>query len=269
MKCDDVSKRIPDYLTGETDGAAKAEIEGHLQACDSCRKETQDLSALWNNLSLLPEEQPSEALRIRFHSMLDAYRQGMEQGRAKASVKDALNGWLERWWPRQPLTQFGFACALLLLGLFAGNLFQQGEVSQLRTEFKEVQQMMAISLLNQTSTSERLKGVTWTSRVPQPEPKLVNALVNTLNYDQSVNVRLAAVDALYEFNNRDGVREALTLSLTRQKSPIVQIALIDLLVELQERSSLDVLKDLTDAQNPSVKARAEKGIEILRREIAR
>jgi HEAT repeat protein len=86
-----------------------------------------------------------------------------------------------------------------------------------------------------------------------------------LNYDSNVDVRLAAIDALSRFAADPDVRSGLVKSLPIQKSPLVQISLIDLLVQLQERQSIEVLKRIADdaGQNQQVCQRAERGVQKL------
>jgi hypothetical protein len=76
---------------------------------------------------------------------------------------------------------------------------------------------------------------------------------------------LAAVDALDRFAGYPAVRRDLVKSLPRQDSPLVQISLIDLLVQLHERQSIDVLKQLINdaSQDPQVRARAQWGLQNL------
>jgi hypothetical protein len=74
-----------------------------------------------------------------------------------------------------------------------------------------------------------------------------------------VNVRLAALDALHPSAANMTVRRGLVESLERQTSPMVQIALIDLLVELHEKDAANPLKDLMQEAglNPEVRERGD------------
>ena len=80
-----------------------------------------------------------------------------------------------------------------------------------------------------------------------------------------MNVRLAAVEALYLFHDHPKVKKGLIDSLSRQSSPMVQAALIDLMVSIRERRAVDALKSLLEQEdlNPEIKDRAEKGIQRL------
>jgi len=75
-------------------------------------------------------------------------------------------------------------------------------------------------------------------------------------------VRLAAVDALYLFRNHPLVKDSLIRALSGQESPLVQVALIDLLVEIRERRAAEALKDLIQNArlDPDVRKHAELGL---------
>jgi HEAT repeat protein len=124
---------------------------------------------------------------------------------------------------------------------------------------------MAETLLQQASSSERLRGVGYMEKVRAPGRRTIDALLQTLDSDPSVNVRLAAADALYLFAGRPGVKEGVILSLAQQVSPSVQVALIDLLVDMREKRAVEALKILAgnDKLNPDVRRKAELGVRQL------
>jgi len=101
--------------------------------------------------------------------------------------------------------------------------------------------------------------------VSQPDPQVLSALLQVLDYDPNANVRLAAVDALQQFSDQSMVRQGLVQALTRQSSPLVQIALIDLLVQIQEKRSVDTFKRMIADENlnDAVKQRAERALKQL------
>jgi HEAT repeat protein len=135
-------------------------------------------------------------------------------------------------------------------------------VAGLRNEVDEMRRMVAVSLLKQASPSERLLGVSWSARIDQPGGEIIQTLLDTLNHDPNVNVRLAAADALYLFYSRPEVKAGLVDSLARQTSPLVQMSLINLLVEIRERRAVEALRQLVrdEKLNPKVKKRAELGL---------
>ena len=74
-------------------------------------------------------------------------------------------------------------------------------------------------------------------------------MIKTMNTDENANVRLAAIDALSKFSNEENVRNALIHSLTIQDKPVVQIALINLMVELKEARAKDAFQNIIDNES--------------------
>ncbi len=271
MKCDAVRDLFPDFWAEALDENTKTDIQSHLANCPPCRDENESLSTVWMKLGEFPEEKPSAALRPRFYAMLEGYQQGLDQAKPSHRWRDAARSWLGKLPLRRPAFQLGLAAVLLMVGFLGGYVYKpttsnhHDELAQLREEVHDMRQMVTVSLLKQQSASERLKGVSWSNQVIHPDPELLSALLQTLNYDPNVDVRLAAIDALYRFSSEPSVRKALIETLPRQDSPLVQIAVIDLLVQLQERQSIDVLKQLTRDQdlNKVVRERAQWGLQKL------
>jgi hypothetical protein len=263
MTCEEIRKNIPELLTDGLPAADAARLKEHLNSCPSCWQEWQDLQETWTRLGILREEQPGPELRRNFYQALAAAQKDLAAG----------NGWrqkLARLLPawRLPVPALRLAAASLVvaagfaIGFFAGAGGDGGKIERLGREVDRLQQQMSMQLLNQPSASARLQGVSLTSRVQEPAPALIAALLDTLDNDPSVNVRLSAVDALYLFSGREEVRRALTASLSRQTSPLVQIALIDLLVSLKEKQAAAALKMLLADKKiiPEVQQRARLGI---------
>ncbi len=257
MTFEEIRLLIPQYLSGQLTPSEENLFEEQLSQNAELRTETEDLRALWNQLGLLSEEQPSIAMRTRFYQRLNAM-----QRHSNAPVKGNFTlPWFGVW--RQILAALG----VFLLGLFAGRVhFERGnEVAQLRTEVQSLHETVALSLLDRQSAASRLEGVTWSSRVQQPDGELLSALIATLNRDPNTNVRLASLDALEKFTGDRSVRQALVDSLSVQDSPLVQIALIDALVHIRDNAAVKPLRKLSGdaAVNVTVRRRAQWGLEKL------
>jgi hypothetical protein len=258
MNCANIKEKFAEFLTGDLDEDTKRQIRGHITDCASCRKELESLSVVWTKLGVLPEEQPGPALRERFYSMLEAQKHDL--GKEKARTHAA----------RRPAFSFTFSLLFLIVGLAGGYFLQASrrggnELALLHQEIQDMRQTVAMSLLSQTSPSSRLEGVSWSSQVTNPTEKTLEILFRTLNSDPNTNVRLAAVDALYLFRDRPSVKNSLIQSLAKQSSPLVQVALIDLLVGIRESRAADALKQLLQSAklNPEVKSHAELGLKQL------
>jgi len=273
MQCQQVRDHFADYVIDSLQEPLRLQVTQHLNVCESCRTEAEELKSLWTNLGSIPSAQPGPEARARFDVMLEAYKHGLNNAPSR-SWWHRLNHWIAVWWPRQPALQFGAALAFLLLGVLAGHRFQSGppsaqqpsnEINELRGELAQMRQMVTLSLMQQQSASERLKGVSWSYQMQKPDREVLTALLDTLTHDPNVNVRLATVDALRQFGDQSVVRRGVVEAMTRQDSPMVQIALIDLAVDLHQKESLGTLRQLSQDQNvnETVRERAQKGISEL------
>jgi HEAT repeat protein len=137
------------------------------------------------------------------------------------------------------------------------------EIANLRQEVTQMRELVTISMLSQSSAIDRLQGVSMSREVGNPDDRLLDALIRTMETDPNVNVRLAAVDALGKYGDREWIRKALVISLKSQSSPLVQVSLIDLLVDLREPRAKGILTSLAaDENSPEpVRKRARAGLE--------
>lgn len=267
-ECKEIKQLFPDYLTGDLNKINVRSIQDHIAQCSVCRSELEELSHTWTQLGVLPEQEPGPNLRKNFYTMLESYQEGLDKQSGRFSIQKLV----EMIFPRRPVFQLALAFSLLVTGFIVGyflTLSNQGkytdEVFQLRNREQHMRQELSLALLEQPSPSQRLKGITWSSTLQDPQPQMLEALLNTLNTDPNVNVRLSAVDALYLFSNEPLVKKGVSDSLAKQTSPLVQVALIDLLVELREKRAAESLKKLIKQEkiNPAVKERAEIGLKTL------
>jgi hypothetical protein len=249
MNCEQARERFVDYWRGSLDDST-GDFRAHLSSCERCRAEAEDLNDIWSTLGALPEADPSMAMRSRFYDSLRTWRQREAERRHPFA------------WLRHPAFQAASAVAILVLGVGAGYLVRgrdTSEISQLRGEVYNMRQLVALSLLQQQNASDRLRGVTYSYRVEPDDQQVFSALLSTVNHDPSVNVRLAAVDALHKFSDSPVGRRGLVQALAKQTSPLVQIAILDQIVELRERSAAPAIQTLqtTADVNPEVKQHAQ------------
>jgi len=271
MSCERFENLLPDYLAGTLRHEDEDRLEQHLEQCAQCKETV----ALWHKLAELPQAQPSPALRTRFQAMLNAYQEGQaaeERGsrfrRPRFSPLAVLFG--SGGWVRAAATAAA-AIVLLVVGFSAGRTVgtgkgQESELALMRTEMQNMRQLVVLSMLQQQSASQRLQGVAWGVQQGQPDPKILEALLNTLRLDNSVDVRLAALHALSQYGAQPMVREGLIESLQPNQSPLVQVALIDLLVEMRDHSAVPELQKVQQIRdvNPAVRQRAEWALRELK-----
>jgi anti-sigma-K factor RskA len=262
MKCEEIAELLPDYFEGSLKAEQDDLVEQHIEQCADCREEV----AIWKKLSLLPVEQPSAGSRERFEAMLRAYQTGRND---KASAGFEREKRESVWnWLRSPVGAVAWSAALLVIGIVAGNYFGnktthsntgQDEIAAMHTELTNMRQMVVLSMLQQQSASERLQGVSYSRREDQLDPQVMSALVHTLRYDGSVDVRLAALDALSRHGAQPQVHKGVVDALQEQQSPLVQVALIDLMLEWRDPDAAQRLRNFeqTPNLNPTVRQRAD------------
>jgi HEAT repeat protein len=101
--------------------------------------------------------------------------------------------------------------------------------------------------------------------VEPTDSEVLGKLLEAVNGDPNVNVRLAAVDALHAFGSSAAARSKVLSSLEMQDAPLVQVAIIDLLVDLKERDAQPELRRLAEnvSADAGVRQRAQWALERL------
>jgi hypothetical protein len=266
MKCEQIAELLPDYLKQGLEGEQKKTVERHLESCAECS----EVAGLWKKLALIPDEQPSPAGRARFDAMLQAYQTGRGNEDVPRRVKNKASIWSVFQWLRSPVGAVAWSIALVALGTYLGLQLGNGKAStqdlaSMHTELINMRQMVALSMLQQQSASQRLEGVTWTRREEHLDPQVLSALMHTLRHDPSVDVRLAALDALSRHAAQPQVKKTVVDALQEQQSPLVQVALIDQLVEWRDADAAPRLEKLRQLPNlnPTVRQRADWAISKL------
>jgi hypothetical protein len=239
--------------------------------------EADELDATWQMLGgIEPPAPDSERMRARIDAVINASEHAPGFTGTTADRPHAIRGYVLQglataailvigigvgWWARSGTSAFGGT----RLASNDADTDATTQITAMRTEMRDLREMVSLSLMQQQSASERLKGVTWTGQLDRPSSEVVTALLDALMHDPNVNVRLATIDALERFASRDEVRRGTIQAVQQQRSPLVQIALIDFMVKTNERESVAALRRLAmDPQvNDAVRARAEWGVQQL------
>jgi hypothetical protein len=173
-----------------------------------------------------PDEEPSSEVANRFHHWLAT--EGVEATRPAANAAKPASFTSYRW----------LAAAALLAGILVGRELPgrgRGEIAGLERQVETLTQQVAIALLAQPTASERVRGAAFSRDSGRYDPRIVDALLAAVHEDSNGNVRLAAVEALGALlesapeRDREEVVRTLVASTPAETSPVVQIALVDLL----------------------------------------
>jgi hypothetical protein len=163
------------------------------------------------------------------------------------------------------------AVALLILGGSIGFwISKQNDqrLAAIEKQMEEVQKQKEFTreliamLQNDQSASQRIQGVNVAMKIEKADDEIVKVLVTTMNEDPNTNVRLAALEALSQFHQDPDVRKELIAALSKQKDPVVQIALIQLMVKMKEKGVVNDLQKIVDDAKTmqAVKDEAYSGI---------
>ena len=246
-----IQEIVAKYNEGLADPAEVRQIEQWLEAGIISLTDLRNLSDLERELHQTSDPVPSMNLDARFAAMVAREKE------LQPTIKKAVTLW----------PQLAVAASLTVAGFLAGYYLQKpsGDVTQLAQQVNEMKEMMMLTLLEKESASERLRAVSLTSDMTEVSDKVANALFQTLNSDPNVNVRLAAIEAMRPYTKNNRVREGLIQSIALQNSPLVQVALADLMVTIQAKQSITALKKiLEDKRTPKdVREKIKKNIEVL------
>lgn len=250
---------IAKYNAGQISKDELREIEQLLEANIIDLDNLIDLKLLQERVISIAEPSPSFDLDDRFHRMLADEKKSLKP-RTSWSAIFTMQGMMPR---------LAFATVTLLIGFAIGYLMrppsQKTEISSLMEEVSDLKEMMMLSLLEKESASERLRAVSLTEEMNDASSTVTQALLHTLNNDANISVRLAALDALKPYTRVAHIREELVRSIGKQDSPLVQIALAELMETLQEKSSVKELQKILQNKNTprDVRSKIKKAITVL------
>ncbi len=259
MNCQDIESRLIAYLDNTLSETEKQELEQHIDSCEDCTIELEQTKALFTAFKNEPEVEPSPELRANFFKLLDEEKQLQEPKIVEMKLKKEF--------PWKTAFQIAASFLLLFMGYFAGNFKAQEtsniEIAALQQETITLRENMMLAMIENKSASKRIQAVNYTESFAQPDEKILIALVERMQYDGNVNVRLAAAEALSEFPKSTLVKEAFIEALTTQKDPSLQIAIIQFLVKIQEKRAIAPMQQLLEQSETLdfVKEQANEGIQ--------
>lgn len=272
MNCEYTTGKLTDWLNNDLEKSEQMEVNRHLAECMSCQEAFAADKQIWDGMAKIRIPEPKEAMRTNFYAMLDEFKEA-ERAAARFSFHSMMESIREFVLP-QWTVQVAFSLLLVGLGWVIGHrtsrskvdaLAYQQRIEALAGQVQDMKSTMMLSLLENPSATERLRAVGYTSEITHADDRILEALFTTLNNDPNVNVRLVTLEALTQYAGNASVREGLVKSLAMQDSPMVQVALADVMVKLQEKRSVKALKTLLQKEdlNDLVKVKIEQTIKDL------
>jgi hypothetical protein len=258
MEKNKIDELIAKYNEGLVDPSEVKQLERMIEEGVIELTQLHELAKLDEAVLKFTEPIPSKELDHRFYEMLSEEK--------RVSTKASFS-WSSIY--GSVFSKLAVGALLVVGGFSAGLLIQKktgsSEVKELAQEVNGLKEMMMISLLEKESATDRLKAVSLSEEIQGPSKNVTDALFKTLNSDPSVNVRLASLEALRNYSKSAAVREGLVRAIPLQESPLVQMALAELMVKLQEKSSVKELKKIMEQKSTptEVKQRIKESINVL------
>ena len=253
MDIEKFEAKIIDYIDGRLGDAERAEVEQELTRNDKAFIRYEQLKEVMHAMDNAEKYEPSPELKQRFDAALHAE---MDSSRPVKTM-----------FFQPAFYRTAAAIALLIVGGGIGfwvsrHNNQQQELQALAKEVEATKLMMMTLIGNKQSASQRIQGVNVAMTIESADDDVVEALIKRMNEDPNTNVRLAALDALSKFHDEPQVRKALVEGLSSQKDPVVQIALIQLMVKIKEKGIVTDLKRIVDDEQSmkAVKDEAYSGL---------
>ena len=238
-----------DYIDGKLPEPEKQQVEQELAKNENAYRLYKQLKEVIHAMDTSKDLEPSQELKHQFDAVL--------ADEIKSSKKTTKVIFFQ-----PAFYRVAAAVALLIVGGGIGFWIskqndQRAEIAQMKEELQATKNMMMALIGNQQSASQRLQGVNVALTIENADDEVVKALAKRMNEDANSNVRLAAVEALSKFHHEPLVKKVLIDALSHQKDPVVQIALIQLLVQMKEKGVVNDLKRIVDDEQTMKAVRDE------------
>lgn len=257
MECGFDKTLLTAWLDHQLSEEERMQVETHLADCEECRNELSSSRYIWELMDDIPTPEPPAGTLVRFNAMLDSYKAAA----TPATTNTGILARLKQLFTINPGFAMGYSLLLVIVGIALGHWLNnpspapatpsadKQQLESLTAQVGEMREMMMKALLQNPSASERIRGVSYTSEIPTVNRGIIDALLTTLNNDQNVNVRLMTLEALTHYGSSPAVREGLVHSILLQESPLVQAAMADVMLKLQEKNAVRPFKKLLQQKN--------------------
>lgn len=171
--CKGCREKLFDYVTECTTSKETASIQAHLEHCDSCKKEYQEICEMLSVLHELPEAELPKGFQLRLHQKLVQAADEMQKEKECSFL-----GWLRRvrtmggWKVVAP----ALVCLVLVLGVYSGGVFDQWMQADSVILSGETQPAVSTTVPEETNAPTEEPAVTQKPRsVATKAPKVTEA----------------------------------------------------------------------------------------------
>ncbi len=195
---------------------------------------------LWNALGQIEMDEPSANLRREFYQKLDQTSQPTPMTKLRDLLGFSGNfGWLT-------------AAVCLLVGIGVGQMLGESggddtlRLAALEQNVSMLNRTLILDRLENDSASKRLRGVIDAAYFAGDDAEIAGALLRRATEDRVHSVRAAAIDALGPQIGIPSIGRKIMDSIVEADSPLVQLALIDLVLRNGNQKQIDQLLKLAE-----------------------
>jgi hypothetical protein len=202
---------------------------------------------MWAALGDLPASEPSANLRRSFYNDLEQASSHKWSERVRDWLGMSNNkGWLTA--AASVLIGFGVAQLVNNTDSINTGSVEPTRLAALEESVALLNRELILGRLQDDSTGTRLSGVHDASFVVAEDAEIAQALLVRATTDRSLSVRSAAIDALGPQLKTDTVGNELMSLLESAESPLVQLALVDMVLRNGNNQQLEQLLSLANEE---------------------
>ena len=138
------------------------------------------------------------------------------------------------------------------------------QIAKQNEQLERMTKLVTASILaqQQNPANTRLNDVLAKAKSENVSPKVLDDLVLALTFDPNANVRLRALEALYDHADQETVRAGVLAALPREQNPLVQLELIDFVATAQDANAAPLLEKISadESANTAVREAAKMAL---------
>lgn len=237
--CEKATDQLIDLMViGQLDDASFDEL---CEQYDNCQPILQDLYATWSGLDKIEVPAPSQKMHTRFYKSLSEWNPEEEDKKGKIIDLQPLfvTG-------KDFVLRYGVAAGLFLGGLATGMIAFSVLNNEQATPYVSIPEETN-NVRTVSTTSDRLVEIQ-SLKQKTINNKIIDALYQALIKDPSTNVRLSAIEAMLPYANNPDVRQNLINAIPYQTTPIVQLTLAEVMIELEDKTSSEAWHQLLQSE---------------------
>lgn len=245
MNSEQIIQAKINFLSDESQMDLSADMNAFVGMDSTLEEELKFIEQFWNSTKDSVDELPSSQLSNNFYAMLDqansaqqatqrSTQQSIKASKDDNQTKSTFFQFFENLFNAKPVLQFATIMMVFTLGYYLNQpqyKEQDEAMVNLQKQVKALNSMVALSMIQKNSASERLAGVSYSKQSNVEDETLTMALIELLNSDSSSAVRLAVIDAVYARGSVLSLQTNLLESIPKQNNALVQMGLIRLILE--------------------------------------